>query len=190
MARPITYDPSAVLDRAIDLFWNRGYQAVSIDDLVRTTGLNRHSLYGRYGNKYGLLRAALKRYIDTCLGAVREVLSGPGNALARIEALLAFRDPDCSNSLYRRMLEQGCLAFRVGAELRESHPELEQLVQEKILTQEQFLADIIREGQQQGCITRRNPPDELASIVMDGYLAPLMRPSHPRRKRAILSVLS
>jgi TetR/AcrR family transcriptional repressor of nem operon len=190
MARPITYDPFAVLDRAIDLFWDRGYQAVSVDDLVRTTGLNRHSLYGRYGNKFGLLKAALQRYCESCLGGIQTVLSGPGTALERIEGLLSFRDPDCGNGFYRRMLEQGCLGFRIGAELRDTHPELEQLIQDQMLDLERILSDVIREGQADGSIQSRNPADELATIVMDGYLAPLMLPSNPRRKRAILSVLN
>jgi TetR/AcrR family transcriptional repressor of nem operon len=190
MARPITYDPSAVLDRAIDLFWDRGYQAVSVDDLVRTTGLNRHSLYGRYGNKFGLLKSALERYCESCLDGIKSVLSGPGSGHERIEGLLSFRDPDCGNGFYRRMLDQGCLGFRMAAELRDTHPELEQLIQDKMLQLEKFLAVVIQEGQADGSIQGRNPADDLATIVMDGYLAPLMLPSHPRRKRAILSVLN
>lgn len=190
MARPISYDPSAVLDHAIDLFWDRGFQAVSVDDLVRTTGLNRHSLYGRYGNKVGLLRAALERYSKACLQGAERALSGAGTALQRIETLLSFREPDCNDDFFRRMLKQGCLSFRVCAELRDTNPELGQAFQGQMLQLEKMIVGVIREGQAEGSIRSSTPPDDLATIVMDGYLAPLMLPSHPRRKRAILSVLN
>ncbi|HYN64371.1 MAG TPA: helix-turn-helix domain-containing protein, partial [Candidatus Limnocylindrales bacterium] len=78
MARPISYDPDQALDRAMDLFWSRGYREVSVDDLVQSTGLNRHSLYGHYGSKYGLAREALRRYCDESLQRLHEVLSGSG----------------------------------------------------------------------------------------------------------------
>ena len=147
MARPISYDPSTVLDHAIDLFWDRGFGAVSVDDLVRITGLNRHSLYGRYGNKFGLLKAALEHYSETSVEAIRQVLSGPGTALQCIELLLSFRDPDCHNGFDHRLCEQGCLGLRIGAELRDSNPELEQLVHARMVQIEELIAGAIRRGQ-------------------------------------------
>lgn len=188
MARPITYDPSAVLDHAIDLFWDNGFQAVSVDELVRGTGLNRHSLYSRYGNKVGLLKAALERYSKTCLQGVERALSGAGTALQRIDSLLSHREPDCTDDFFRRMLEQGCLCFRICAELRDTA--LEQAFQGQMRQLEDMIAGVIREGQAEGSIRSSTPPEDLAAIVMDGYLAPLLLPSHPRRKRAILSILN
>jgi TetR/AcrR family transcriptional regulator, transcriptional repressor for nem operon len=45
MARPRSFDTDAVLDAAQDLFWSRGYQAASLDELTRVTGVNKPSLY-------------------------------------------------------------------------------------------------------------------------------------------------
>ncbi|NNF58858.1 MAG: TetR/AcrR family transcriptional regulator [Rhodothermaceae bacterium] len=62
MPRTKSFDPAEVLDRAADLFWARGYESVSIQDLVDHLGLSRSSLYETFGDKQHLYLAALDRY--------------------------------------------------------------------------------------------------------------------------------
>ena len=62
MARPITYDKSKFLMRATELFIERGFAGAAMRDILRTTGMNRHSLYKVFGNKEGLYREALAYY--------------------------------------------------------------------------------------------------------------------------------
>src|SRR5260370_28545545 len=56
------FDRDAVIDRAMILFWRKGYGATSIQDLEKATRLRRGSLYNAFGDKQGLFIAALKRY--------------------------------------------------------------------------------------------------------------------------------
>ncbi|MFZ5616630.1 MAG: TetR/AcrR family transcriptional regulator [Pseudomonadota bacterium] len=58
------FDKEAALDRALDAFWARGFEATSMQDLVDSTGVNRASLYATYGDKRAFFRAALTRYDD------------------------------------------------------------------------------------------------------------------------------
>jgi TetR/AcrR family transcriptional regulator, transcriptional repressor for nem operon len=62
MVRTKQFDKHAALDQAMELFWERGYHATSIQDLVDTLGVNRQSLYDTYGGKDALFLAALERY--------------------------------------------------------------------------------------------------------------------------------
>lgn len=62
MARPREFDPDAALDRCLDLFWAKGFAAVSMSDLEEATGLGRQSLYSAFGNKEALFSAVLDRY--------------------------------------------------------------------------------------------------------------------------------
>lgn len=64
MARPKAFDPDAALDRAMDLFWQKGYEATSIQDLVNHVGINRASLYGTFGGKHDIFLAAVEHYIN------------------------------------------------------------------------------------------------------------------------------
>jgi len=71
MARPKAFDTEQVLDAAVRLFWERGYEATSIQDLVQALGVNRASLYATFGDKAHLFEAAMQRYGQQ----VRSVLS-------------------------------------------------------------------------------------------------------------------
>jgi TetR/AcrR family transcriptional regulator, transcriptional repressor for nem operon len=62
MARPKEFDRDAVLDRAVDVFWARGYEATSIGELTDALGIGRQSLYDTFGDKHALYLAALDRY--------------------------------------------------------------------------------------------------------------------------------
>jgi len=62
MARPINYDKTEVLDRLTHVFWQKGYNACTIDDLVQASGLNRSSLYNSFGNKESIFRLVLEHY--------------------------------------------------------------------------------------------------------------------------------
>lgn len=77
MARPREFDVDAVLDRATDLFWARGYEATSVQDLVDTLGVNRASLYATFGDKAQLFEAVLRRYGERVDGALLETLGPP-----------------------------------------------------------------------------------------------------------------
>lgn len=58
------FNPNAVLERCITLFWNKGYGACAISDIVDETGVNRYSLYDAFDNKEGILVAALDLYYE------------------------------------------------------------------------------------------------------------------------------
>ena len=103
MARPLSFDPDLALEKAMDLFWSRGYHRVSVEDIVRVTGLNRHSLYSRFGSKYGLLVAALKHYRQAVLHRIESILNEPAlSPRERINRLFGVRQ-DHPDSLWTTM---------------------------------------------------------------------------------------
>lgn len=63
IGRPREYDPQTVLDTAMRLFWQHGYDGVSITDLTEATGVNRRSLYAQFGSKERLFREAVQKYV-------------------------------------------------------------------------------------------------------------------------------
>src|SRR5450432_4342837 len=79
MARIKEFDPDVALERALDVFWEKGYEATSIADLVSATGVQRQSIYDTFGDKHRLFRAALDRYA-ALRGALALVLALVGDA--------------------------------------------------------------------------------------------------------------
>src|SRR6476660_8208916 len=74
MARPKEFEREAALEKAMRIFWEKGYQATSIDDLVSGMKLGRQSLYDTFGDKHRLYLEALRRYIDLTKTTVFETL--------------------------------------------------------------------------------------------------------------------
>jgi TetR/AcrR family transcriptional repressor of nem operon len=64
MARPREFNADTALERAMELFWSKGYEATSLDDLCEVTGLSRSSLYATFGNKRSLLLQSVDRYVE------------------------------------------------------------------------------------------------------------------------------
>ena len=88
MARPNEFDRDDVLERAMELFWARGYEATSIGDLVEHVGIGRQSLYDTFGDKHALYVAALDRYRDKHGTGVVEALAGDGPIRARLREVM------------------------------------------------------------------------------------------------------
>ncbi|CAG4894225.1 TetR/AcrR family transcriptional regulator [Paraburkholderia saeva] len=73
--RPREFDEQTVLTRASEVFWSHGYHATSVDDLCKATGVLRGSLYGVFGDKHGLMLAALDHYADGSIARLAERLN-------------------------------------------------------------------------------------------------------------------
>ncbi len=77
MGRPRGFDADAALDQAMEVFWRHGYEGATIAELTHAMGINPPSLYAAFGNKEGLLRAALDRYTAKRSAWMETVLSAP-----------------------------------------------------------------------------------------------------------------
>jgi AcrR family transcriptional regulator len=77
VGRPREFDPDTALETAMELFWQHGFDGVSISDLTDATGINRRSLYAAFGSKAELFGRAVQRYLDGPGGFVATALKEP-----------------------------------------------------------------------------------------------------------------
>jgi AcrR family transcriptional regulator len=77
MGRPREFDTDAALEKAMRLFWAKGYEGTSVADLTETLRISRPSLYAAFGDKQSLFRAALERYAAGPAGYVAAALGKP-----------------------------------------------------------------------------------------------------------------
>jgi len=113
MARHKEFEPAEALDKAMDLFWRRGYAAASMQDLVDHVGVNRQSLYDTFGGKHELFLATLDRYFNVSVREHLKILDEPGSALGAIrrffESLVKLTGTDAAR--------KGCMVVNSAAEL-------------------------------------------------------------------------
>ena len=77
MGRPREFDAETALDQAMEVFWRHGYEGATIAQLTEAMGINPPSLYACFGNKEGLLKAALDRYTKLRGVWMDEVVAAP-----------------------------------------------------------------------------------------------------------------
>lgn len=109
--RPRAFDMAHVLDAAMRLFWEHGYEATSMSELRAATGLSSASLYGAFGSKHGLFELAVERYMSAGPGRVTEVVDdeslSPREAVAQMLHRSIDMQTDSSHPL-------GCLVSLAG----------------------------------------------------------------------------
>jgi TetR/AcrR family transcriptional repressor of nem operon len=89
MARNREFCPDEALDKAMRVFWAKGYFGASIEDLVAATGVSRYGLYGTFGGKNGLFLAALEHYQASIARPLLDLAEQPGASLEALRALFA-----------------------------------------------------------------------------------------------------
>jgi AcrR family transcriptional regulator len=107
--RPREFDAEQALDRALELFWRKGYEGTSLEDLTEAMGINRPSLYAAFGSKEELFRQALDRYAEGPAGYVSDALE-QASARAVAEALLR----GTVDLLTKRRGPRGCLMVQAA----------------------------------------------------------------------------
>ena len=85
MARPRAFNEEEVIDKAVEVFWAKGYEATSMQDLIDAMGIQRGSLYGTFGGKQNLFLKSLKRYSVTVVKKLLEILESKPSAIESIE---------------------------------------------------------------------------------------------------------
>jgi AcrR family transcriptional regulator len=125
------FDVDEALDRALEVFWIRGYEGATLPELTRAMGINRPSLYAAFGNKEQLFRKALHRYQTGPMSFLNEALRRP-TARAVAEAIFSGfirMQRDCDKP-------RGCLivsgALASGEESERVRRELAQLRQQVV----------------------------------------------------------
>ncbi|NWB99530.1 TetR/AcrR family transcriptional regulator [Pseudomonas gingeri] len=156
------FEPDQVVDAAMQVFWERGYAATSVQDLVDGTGLSRSSLYNTFENKQGLYQQALLRY-QAVTSANVELLAGPGSAKELIRQLLTRIIQEELSDPQRR----GCLVANATLELAGHDDAVAELVAHNFQRLRKAFEMTIEQGQQTGEIAITQNARALACFFLN-----------------------
>lgn len=163
MSRPREFDVDRVLHQSMEVFWNQGFKATSYEDLTRTTGVKKQSLYCVFKDKRSLFLKALELYREQVIAKLKEIEaldSSPGDKLDALRYSLLDDETGC----------QGCLivnaSLEFGTDDEQVTREAELMVEEVQLV----LEKIISSGQKQQLISNRYTSIELASYLNNTIL--------------------
>jgi TetR/AcrR family transcriptional repressor of nem operon len=157
------FEPDEALDSAMNLFWEKGYEATSVQDLVDRTGVGRRSLYDTFGDKHSLYMMSLRRYIDWQEGNVREAAVGSADGLTGVRALfmvlLLAGDPS-----------RGCMVVNSATEVGPTDGEAAEALGRHLTLTRELLSDLVSRGKQDGSIVNAGSVEVLTSVVFNAWL--------------------
>jgi TetR/AcrR family transcriptional repressor of nem operon len=114
IGRPRKLEPDAILEIATGIFWTKGYEATSIADILKATGLHKGSLYQTFGDKKSLFIACLSCYQEQMLEKVSNTIKSAKNPIQGIRiALHEMIDETCTIG---ECSNRGCLAVNTLVE--------------------------------------------------------------------------
>ncbi|MEU6124858.1 TetR/AcrR family transcriptional regulator [Streptomyces sp. NPDC047123] len=166
MARPRKFDEDRVILAVRDEFWDKGYAATSLEDLLRVSGLGKGSLYGAFGDKHHLFLRVLRAYDDANLQMLRERLESATRGIDLVHEFLLSPASDPTGSAARR----GCLLANSNAELAASTPEVAAEARRSYDAVTAILAEALERAQREGDLAPDVDPAETARTVLVAQL--------------------
>ena len=160
--RPRSFDTEAAVERAMGVFWSRGYHATALPDLLRATKLSRGSLYAAFGGKHALFLRALDRYVADALARI-DVELGPRHApVDSLRTFLAGYVNRTSGASGRR----GCLLVATAMELAGHDSEVGRRVGSFFKVMEAKVADALSRAKVAGKLADGVEPSSAARILV------------------------
>jgi TetR/AcrR family transcriptional regulator, transcriptional repressor for nem operon len=162
MARPREFDERRVLRAVREQFWNAGYAATSLQDLMRDSGLGKGSLYAAFGDKHELFLRALGSYNDANDRALRTMLESTPRALDGLRAFVMAPVRDATGVAARR----GCFMANSTYELAAADPEVLAEARRTYEATTAAVAECVVRAQREGDVPADSDPVETARALL------------------------
>ena len=164
--RPRAFDPKLVLEKVLEVFWERGFAATSLDDLAEATGVSRPSLAAAFGDKEALYIKSMQLYRKGINDQLDQVLTcnGPGDSLLGIvrryfEVMIATYTGESDSCL-------GCAFMSTAVNEAPRHESIMDMVQTAIAGFDQRFEEFFSQAQAMGCMQSNADPKVLSQMIV------------------------
>jgi TetR/AcrR family transcriptional repressor of nem operon len=161
MPRPKEFIPDEALEKAMQVFWHKGYEATSMEDLLTAMDLNRGSLYDTFGDKRQLFLKVIDRYCHGFVGEKFSLLDHPGPALPTLRLFIrgmiegGLADPQ----------RRGCLIANTVMELSPHEKEIAGTLRQVLKMAEDTFFRVLVRAKEQGELKKDKDPRALARFL-------------------------
>lgn len=163
MARNKAFDPEERLEKARDLFWEKGYHATSMQDLVEAMQLNRASIYDTYGDKHALFLRCLSNYANEKREDYKRSAAGVQSPIQAVECVI--------RRAMERTLEEGkaCMVTKSSFELAEADKDVHVVLKEDGVKLIAVFVELLKKAQDAGEIRKDRDPVMLANFIVASF---------------------
>jgi TetR/AcrR family transcriptional regulator, transcriptional repressor for nem operon len=163
MARTKDFDESEILDKAVRLFWHKGYNGTSMQELVDHLGISRSSLYDTYVDKHTLYVKALEHYQNNSGTQMCDIITNAPSAREAIQKLLEM----ITFNLLKDKQHKGCFMVNAEVEVAPHDTEVKNIVCNNERQIEEAFHRAIQRGQDSGEITSKQDAKALTRFFLN-----------------------
>jgi len=163
MARTKDFDEDEVLKKAMNLFWHKGYNGTSMQDLVDGLGISRSSMYDTFGDKHSLFIRALESYKQMGAAELKGIVDNAPSAKAAIRRMFELT----VNELLSDDQHKGCFLVNAGVEMAPHDTEVNKMLCDNDRQLEKYFNEAIRKGQDSGEISNEQSSHALAQFILN-----------------------
>lgn len=146
MPRVKRFDEKEVLQKAMELFWKKGFHATSIQDLVDYLGINRASLYDTFGGKQELFNQAFQLYRNQNTAAISKFLENQPSIKTGLVSLFEI----AIDESVKDRDSKGCFVVNTTTELVPGDEAIQEVLKENKATFEKLFYDLLKKGEVRG----------------------------------------
>ncbi len=176
-----------ILDKGMQLIWTNGYNATSVNDIVKAAQIPKGSFYFYFKSKEDFAVKAIERYFNDHVEKATELLMTKGiSPKARLLNFYTYRVSVLKEKLN---CQSGCLACNISNEMAEHSEAIRSSIREKSDTITSMIADVISEAQKNGEINSRLDAKNLAVFIEDAGKGAMISMKEMQSSYAIDNVL-
>jgi len=165
MARTKDFDEDEVLAKAMNLFWLKGYNGTSMQDLVDRLGISRSSLYDTYGDKHALFLKSLENYRKISAERMEKIGRGATSAKDAVRKVLEYT----IGELVKDKDHKGCFLVNAAVEMAPHDKEVNSMLCENDRQMGEYFYETIKNGQESGEITNAQDARLLSQFLINNF---------------------
>jgi len=167
MSKTLKHDAKSdyLLDKGIELLWSKGYNATSVNDIVKLAEIPKGSFYFYFDSKEDFVVKAIEKYFNQQFGPALEVLQNKD--LSPKERLIAFYENRSSMLREELKCKMGCLGCNLANEVAEHSEAIRTIIASKGSLIKTHIANVIEEAQELGEIQKTMDSRDLAEFIED-----------------------
>jgi TetR/AcrR family transcriptional repressor of nem operon len=164
MGRPRKLEPEVILEIAMDVFWEKGYEATSVADILKATGLHKGSLYQTFGDKKKLFIACLENYQAQMFQKNKEMIESTHDPIEGLKkALYEMLSLSCTQS---ECGKKGCMAVNTIVETAPHDDEIRAVLEKNEEKFQRFMIELLLKAKEEFNYQLKFPPEIIFGMLM------------------------
>lgn len=162
MARPLEFDKEIALEKAMEVFWEKGFEAASLQDLIEAMDLSKSSFYQAFKSKHDLYATALNHYTEMMSQNMLNNLEVSASGLEFIEKTFL----EIAETAPSKASQRGCFLMNTASEFAQKNDEITLLTNQGLKKFEDIFTRAIKKAQSLGEISPSRSAETLADFLI------------------------